>query len=385
MKCPKCATSQTRREGTACKSCKYQYVFDPKSDGITDTKFMALLSGASAKDTYYFTFNQLYARYCRGREQRILAVFETLLTLGGRSGRLAVLGGVVGVVVGRVLDSTALVLVSALVILVGVVAWIAGRFQRQISPEGRAAASREALRGWVNKWRAAERPIERLLEKPSLDRAPGPYRESDIYDYGVERILVVQHDLLVDLFVKNNFHADQRALVLSENGYPSYLLSHAKRLLQERADLPVLLLHDATPTGTRMRERLIASGLLPLSGRQLIDAGLFPKDVPKIKALGPTVPEATAFAVPVDLIAFGALAGGLAGLALAPPPVPESVEHPQPPQRPAEPGSTGSDGGGASSDSSFESSHDSSGDDGAAHGGADFGGSADFGGDADFG
>lgn len=378
MKCPKCATSQTRRDGMTCKSCQYQYVFDPKADGVTDGKFMALIEGASAKNTYYFTMNQLYARYCRGREQRIAAVMETLLSAGGKIGRLVVLLGIGVAVVGGISEQPLLFVVGVIAVLGGVVAWFAGRSQREVTPEGRAAASRAKLVGWVSTWKKAGRSIDKLLETPSLDKEPGPYREGDIYDYGVERVLVVQHDLLVDLFVKNNYHADQRALVISEHGYPSYLMSHAKRLLGERPDLPVVLLHDATPAGVGMKQRLEAGHVLPLGGRRVIDAGLFPNDVPKLKALGPTVPEASGNAVPVDLIAFGALAGGLAGIALLPqvahgalPPPPDELHAKQAQQKPGDSGSSGGDGSSAGDDTASEH--------------ADFSGSADFGGDADFG
>ena len=68
----------------------------------------------------------------------------------------------------------------------------------------------------------------------------------------MERILVVARDLLVDLMINNNRHTDQRILVLAESGYPDYLVPRARQLLEERCDLPVFLLHDATPSGVAM-------------------------------------------------------------------------------------------------------------------------------------
>lgn len=68
---------------------------------------------------------------------------------------------------------------------------------------------------WIRTWKAAGKPLAKLLEAPALHAPPAPYREGDIYDYGVERIVIVEHDLLVDLLVMNNQHAEQRALLAS--------------------------------------------------------------------------------------------------------------------------------------------------------------------------
>lgn len=52
----------------------------------------------------------------------------------------------------------------------------------------------DKVAGWVRTWTAAGHGIPQLLTRPGLDEAPPEFRERDIFDYGVERILVVQHD-----------------------------------------------------------------------------------------------------------------------------------------------------------------------------------------------
>jgi hypothetical protein len=368
MKCPNCTTTQKRKEGMKCNKCGYQHVFDPKTDGITDGKFMALLKGASANDTYYFTYNQLYARYCQGRSNIVAAIVESSFGLLGWLGLLAVAGGALGFLIGAVLEEPFIIAPGLLVALIGVVLAIVGRNSRQIAPARTLAPDEAKLRGWVMQWERAGRPIARLLRAPSLDRPPQPYREDDIYDYGVERLIIVDQDLIVDLFVKNNLHAEQRALVLSERGYPTYLLPHAQRLLAERPDLPVILFHDSTQQGAAMAGRLQSSSIFPLGGRRLVDAGLFPNDVPKIASIRSTIPSARGNAVPADFLPFGAMAAGLAGVAgggllmsaalagAAQPP------HPDPARQQGASSSSDSGGGG---------------------GAADFGGEGDFGGDGD--
>lgn len=315
MKCPSCATKQQRREGMTCKKCGYVHVFDPKADGITDGKFMGLIKAASSNNTYFFTFNQLYSVYCRGRSRLIAAVIEHKLKPLGVLGRLVIASAIVGGVTGAILlDDPLPIALGIAGLIAGIALVVVGRSRRELEPAHREPPGMTELRDWVKKWDTAGRPIPKLLRAPSLDRSPGPYREGDIFDYGVERVLIVEHDLLVDLMVKNNLHAEHRALVVSERGYPSYLVPHARRLLEERPDLPVVLLHDATPEGTAMATRLRQSAIYPLASRRLTDAGLFPRAVPRIKSLEPTIPGSYDNAARVDFLPFGVMAGGLAGL-----------------------------------------------------------------------
>ncbi len=319
MKCPKCQHNHLRRSGLVCNNCRYTFVFDPKVDGITDGKFKKLIESVSSNNTYYFTMNQLFSAYCR------MPIAKTDTGCAGCGGCFAMLLGIGAIVwgglhaggaqyrlVGYVVDS--IVIVAALagpgifLLTVGAALLIAARRRPKPRP------SDERLNGWLGKWEGAGRPISKLLRQPSLDHAPNhPYRESDIYDYGVERLLIVQHDLHVDLFVKNGFHAEHRALVVSENGYPRYLVETARKFLSERPDLPVILLHDSTPEGLAMKDRLARSTVYPLAGRPMNDAGLFPQNIHLIKSIEDTRPNATGGQVPVDFLPYGALAAGLAG------------------------------------------------------------------------
>ena len=67
----------------------------------------------------------------------------------------------------------------------------------------KAKADRKIFEQFVNRW-LAHYPITNLITTPSLQKAPpSSFGENDLYDYGVEAIVVVDQDIYVDLFVKN--------------------------------------------------------------------------------------------------------------------------------------------------------------------------------------
>lgn len=116
-------------------------------------------------------------------------------------------------------------------------------------------------RRYVRKWQGAGNEIPKLIESESLSNPPSDCKEGDIYDYGVERILIVERDILVDWLVLNDFHAQERTLVLSVSGYPDYLVPIARELIEQNANLPVCLLHDSTARGLLMNSHLVGSSL----------------------------------------------------------------------------------------------------------------------------
>ena len=299
MKCPECEKNHKYSAGMRC-SCGYQFRLDPKIDGFSDNKMLALIRRASAHDTYYFTKNQLYAQYCRMEYRSLwipLILSAVLISLGLYLCFLA-----------DIRDRW----------VFGGTAVVAGLFALMFAEDRhRSKPSTPTLDNALEKWRRNRADtLERMLTEPTLHQPPPEWKEPDIYDYGVERILIVEHDLLVDLFVKNGFHAEQRTLVLSQNGYPSYLVGHAKRMLDENPELPVFLLHDATEQGEQMQEQLLARGDLPIAGRHVIDMGLFPQDVAKLRRLRFMRPKEHEYRLPVDILAYSFLATGL-GSALA--------------------------------------------------------------------
>lgn len=118
-----------------------------------------------------------------------------------------------------------------------------------------------------------------LLLRPSLHEPPPDFPEKDLFDYGVERIIIVERPLLVDLLVKNGFHIDQNALVFSRDGYPAYILQRARKMIKEVPSLPVYLLHDASEVGMAMSRK---NKLLRCT---VVDLGIKPEHLEKMHFL----------------------------------------------------------------------------------------------------
>ena len=263
MKCPECGHNHLRgKNGMVCRKCRRSFILDPKKwqsggTGITDGKFLAILRRATADGTRSVTGNELFTQARQHLQARAASV------------------AVLAVVVGAGLATAIIGLVHlSLVGLVGgffaLVAGVALCVQR-------SGISRRNWNRVVETWKARE-PIPLLLEKPGLHSPPPEWTEPDMYEYGAERLVLCERDILVDWLVRNGVHLKERALILSESGYPDYLLGPARRLLEDNPRLPVYLLHDATKSGRDMEARVRRSPEFAVADHPLTDLGLFEDD-----------------------------------------------------------------------------------------------------------
>lgn len=287
MKCPNCNRNHKYSEGMVC-SCGYHFVFNPKRDQFSDGKFATAVNRAGNNGTYVFTKNQLYTSFLRTREEHIGCLIVML--------SIAVIAAIVGLAAGipqLAFPALFVAVVSLLMFL-----------KAKKSP----ITSRRKFDAFLSRW-LAQNKIPNLIEQPQMFQSPPNWPEPDIYNYGVDKILVVQHDLLVDLLVKNNFHAEQACLVVSVNHYPQYIWQRAEAILQGQAPTNVFILHDATTPGLRAAERFKASHSPLLAGNTILDLGLFPGDANKMPILGALKLEKESMNVPVDVMPYAYLQG----------------------------------------------------------------------------
>ncbi len=300
MKCPECSVNHPAKDGMRCK-CGRQFVFHRKTDGISDTQFLSAVSGASANDTYYFTLPQLHAEACRRMQRNVGCPFGCGVTLLGLAIVLVLMVYFSGLA-GDFVSFAALLAAAGL-----------GFCIFAIYESSKSTPEFSAWETYVERWKAvhATKGLEKLIEEPSMHQPPPDWPEPDLYDYGFEKLIIVQRDILVDWLVLNNMHASERALIISETGYPQYLFQHAARTLEENPRLPVYLLHDPTPAGDEMQQRVRNSNLLALHDREIIDLGLSTADCQKMKGMQKIGADPEKSDVPIDTLRYGTLAGGV--------------------------------------------------------------------------
>jgi len=272
-------------------------VFDPQVDGMNDDEFRALLARASEGGRADFTENQFYARYARGR-----VVVTRYISRRGKFGLVMIVVGLAIWVYALKID-WGLTLVAGIAITLGGVAQVGTGVVTRRDP-----AAREPFLRWLEQWLAVESE-PRLLRAPSLAHAGLEYAPPR-----VDALIVVERDLLVDLLLKNGAQARLNALIVAESGYPNALSAEAQRLLDERSELKIIALHDATESGVGMRARLQTSKTLSLNDRALTDVGLFAAEAGQLEELASAYPASHFTQVPVDALSYSTLLAGLKGV-----------------------------------------------------------------------
>lgn len=275
-------------------SCGYSFLLRPDTNaGWTDGKFLACVRRASRGNTAYFTADQFYAASCQIWAGKRHLVFGTVLMV---IGVIVIAGFAWYTFVMQQLPIT--VFMFMCLFCLGIFGIGFGARQYDL-PKHKVV--NDALTRWIK----TRGPLEKLITEPGLHDPPPDYEEPDIYDYGVERILIVQHDLMVDEMVLNSLHAELKALVISAGGYPWYLIERAQGLVDERTDLPVFVLHDATPAGHAVMNKLPIS----VDARRVVDLGLSEEDARNIESLKLVAKEEPLIATSVATLPTAAMVG----------------------------------------------------------------------------
>ncbi len=295
MSCPQC--QEIGEDFERCPACGYEFVFRA-ADGITDTEWLSFVRRASSDEQRFFTENQLYLAYARGR-----VLVTRYVSQRGKLGLVMIVLGLATWVYALKVD-WGITLVCGIAVTLGGVACVGTGVVTRRDP-----AAREPLSRWLAAWRV-KKPLQGFIAGAELGDAP-------LSDYAVENakaLVIVQHDVLVDLLLKNGAQRELSALIVAESGYPLALREEARRALAANGALKVIALHDATADGVAMQGRLSSSKVFALSGHPLLDAGLFPADVGQMEELAPAIPAAHFSRVPLDSMSYETLLAGLHGV-----------------------------------------------------------------------
>lgn len=284
MKCPHCHADQTYRErsGRRCSKCKREFAFEPRTDSLklTDIRFNHIAEKLSANGALSYSVEQL--RY---------ALAEKVVRAQAPTSAKAALGcafavGAVGFVfVGFIADQLLLAITVALLI------WLGG-----------------GLFWYVQRGKPfyPKLPIEPLrFERDVLDRFRKVYGHGPPGLISGERLRLLDYRMPLPGMLRGALVCPERAVLdcLRVNGVPEQTglalipiggpLTPAEQdqlvVLRTRPDLPLLLLHDASPAGCLLAENA-AQALNLGPQRRVIDIGLRPQTAIERKLLAVGAP-----------------------------------------------------------------------------------------------
>lgn len=278
MKCPSCGGNQQVKDGLVCGRCRYGFALNPKEPpGLSDGAMAGVARRLSGPDGLHFTRDQfrlgVWRLLTRKRKLGCVPAAVAILFAGAFLGGVSRMIGLphwIGYIAG-----------AAAVIAVG------RKINRHIIRIPAAELDRA-----VETYLAAH-PPETLVDGARLSGLTQSAMDAELVQYAPERILVVQHDDLVDMLVLNRFHFDHKILVVGANKYPRAAFDAAVKFMLAHPELPVCAAHDASEDGLRMIARLRKDLEWGLEHREITDLGIHPKDVETLKQ-AVWLPESTA-------------------------------------------------------------------------------------------
>jgi hypothetical protein len=270
LKCIHCDRDvryKDRRDGR-CDGCRKPFAFEPqRRDLFTDRAFQNALETLTGRGRLRFGIEHLYWELARRRtrKQRGLFVGCSVVSLG-----VALMLGFLATSANRDLGFFAM---GAL----GLSLWMfllvrsPGRASRDLSLE-------QFNKAWTRWNEVHGRPGEAIQREPRRQK-PREAAEPDLYDYSFDRVVICDRARTVDLLVANNFHFENNCAVLSIAGYPEAVFAPVRAMLKRNPRLEVFALHDATPFGCRVAERLATDPEWFKGHRRVVDVGLRPRHV----------------------------------------------------------------------------------------------------------
>ncbi len=333
MKCIQCGTDNILKDRTAnsgrCKSCNHPFAFEPTTMTgvkITDQRFKKAIEDISANNTLFFTPTQLayfldkrlrqtttfnffaYAFYAFVVSSLLNSIFFGLIICGliiwyrfrqsqsklldnkGRKESAKHIGivGIMILIIGlfSTLFSRTSYLTFAIVVFAGIGAIYLYNRQLAQPPSGQDFLfSDKDFQDWINRWRTVNKGIPKFL--PSLrQQLENTTANSDVTSYSFDRLVVCDRSEIAQFLIANNFHFENNCAVLSITGYPENIFDTTMQMLHRNPNLKVYVVHDCSPKGMGLVQRLKSSDRW-FKGRNvlMIDIGLTPRQVLSAKGI----------------------------------------------------------------------------------------------------
>lgn len=319
MRCPNCRHDQKYQDGMTCQKCRYQFVFDPKSDNFHDSLIYQMVQQLSDNGQYYFTKTQLVMEIYKYRHKKESSSFGCLIS--------AIF---FGIIVAAILFETIGTFGSlgfGVIIIIAII-WIRlpkkwsileakkaiGRYH-QIHPiehlvDGKAFIRiPEARISPVHKIHSLD-SIEQLadgkaiitmsgdmispanhqiqsIQQPLVQKTAALQSQESVLNeffFSPERILIVERDDIVDMLIRNHFHQNTKTVVVSQSGYPEFVFTACQHFLKKNPNLPVQVLHGISTEGFRMTNQLRNDAKWQFARSNLVELGISREDIAENKS-----------------------------------------------------------------------------------------------------
>lgn len=336
MKCINCGTDNNLKDRTAnygkCSKCGHAFVFEPTSMGttkLTDPMFAKVISDISINNTLFFTPKQMfYLLDNRFRNKAFNSggfgcsyifgmVFFTIFfssfggTLGGLTVNLVYQIIIITTLIkntkspklnagSRKASAKSLIFVGICILIIGifsgifvlkrfpvfVIAVLLGMFsiykgtvlQNKTSIAQEFIIAESAYQDWLNRWQGVNGNIQKLLPAPqNLNNQTTPINP-DVTAYSFDRLIVCDSADIAQFLIANNFHFENNCAILSVTGYPESIFQTTMDMLRRNPELKVYALHNCTPRGLGLINRLrTSSNWFQNSNITIIDIGITPR------------------------------------------------------------------------------------------------------------
>jgi len=293
MKCPQCSNNQRRnRDGMRC-SCDYLFVFDPQQgDKMRDFQMFKLIAKTSANNSRFFTLNLLYGTLLRQPKNAVGFIIASLIAL------MMMVAPVVMSLSSENSDDSRLTcfFLGAVILFLTAVVYYFYRFSEPLSLN--------EFKRYFERWQInSSLKSAQFIQQANLHNPPPTWSENDIYHYGVEKVIILDNDLSVDLWIKNNEHVNHKALILSSDAYPNYLLPQLRTILTHQPNIEIFSLHGLRTTLRREAMRFEAASGIQLENYKLIDLGFNKKQIQKAKRLNYAY-RSLNYNIPLDILPY---------------------------------------------------------------------------------
>ncbi len=145
--------------------------------------------------------------------------------------------------------------------------------------------SNSIFQNWLRRWQEVNSAVPKLLPSPR-QQLTGAVVNPDVTAYSFDRLIVCDRPEIAQFLISNNFHFENNCAVLSITGYPESIFETTMQMLHRNPNLKVYVVHDCSPKGMGLVQRLQSSDRW-FKGRNvlMIDIGLTPRQVLSAKGI----------------------------------------------------------------------------------------------------